>query len=164
MGAATEQESHGTHAPLAPGNDLICIKAQPGMNTAQKTSASIWRGGRGRGSLPAGRMLEASSVLVQQGRGGIHTPSFTFPCRHWKMRIFLPRGGYNLTPSSLNVIAGSPPPQELCHAMQSCTWTLPLCQMPATVPLRAIGAARGEKCLLGAAPLDPTAPSSTSAP
>lgn len=39
--------------------------------------------------------------------------------------------------------------------MQSCTRTPPQCQMPTTVPLQAIGAARGEKCLLGAAPPGP---------
>lgn len=101
------QGSFSTHAPLAPGNDLICVKAWPGMNTAWANLSFDLDGRQGKRLLPsqedAGSCVCASAVW---GGGEIHTPSSTFPCRHWKMRIFLPRGGYNLTPSSLNGNSG----------------------------------------------------------
>lgn len=74
-----EQGSRGTHAPLAPGNDLICIKAGPGMNTARADLGCDLEGRQGKrlltGQEDAGSCICASAV----GRGRNTYPPFHIP-------------------------------------------------------------------------------------
>lgn len=74
-----EQESHGTHAPLAPGNDLICIKAQPGMNTAQAGLGFDLEGRQGK-RLLAGQEDAGSCICASAAGKGRNTyPFFHIP-------------------------------------------------------------------------------------
>lgn len=71
-----EQGSCSAHALLAPGNDLIWIKAWPGMNAAQADLGFDLEGRQGKrlltGQEDAGSCICGSVV----GRGEKYTPSF----------------------------------------------------------------------------------------
>lgn len=154
-----ERGSRGTHAPLAPGNYFICIKARPGMNAARADLGFDLEGRQGKRLLAGWEDAGSCACARAAGRGRSAYPPLTFPCKHWKNGNFSPQsgGGYNLSPSSLNVITGSPPPQQLCHAAlgpDHHTKHLP----------RSLSERLGRKAPFGGCHPDPKALSSTSAP